>query len=746
MKISWTPNMNDRQRLLLLILILAVVAFFTTGVTNYLLYNAAFEQNRARLLVSAQSQARMMDAVALFDQKHRTNYPKGPTAATISQILDAHERFENWGETAEFVLARREEDQIVFLFRQRHHDHEIPKPVPFDSDLAEPVRRALSGKSGTMVGLDHHGGMVLAAYEPVAVLNFGIVAKIDMAEIRAPFVKTGIITGILALLTILAGAFLFVRTTNPMFRRIQKSEVKYRDLVETSQDLIWRADREGRFTYLNPAWESTLGYSLDEMIGHPFPDFKRPVEREQNLQRHRRIMQEEVPTNFETTYISKTGEEVILIFKAKPLLDGSGQVVGTQGTATDITERKRAEVELSRHKDQLERIVEERTKELKEAQNMFFRREKLAALGQLAGGVGHDFNNVLTPIIGFSELLMDQFSTDSQEYSHLKVILGSAKRAADLVSQILIFGRESEEKKVECQLNSIVDEVVKLIRVTLPVTITIHERIEDANLVLADATQMHQVLMNLCINAGQAMPEGGELEISLENVELDNVACYLGEGLSGPHVRISVADTGVGMDENTLAHLFEPFFTTKDVGKGTGLGLSTVLGIVVKHGGGICVSSQPGKGSTFEVLLPAVETAEGEPIVSQIPDLGGTESILFVDDEETITHLGREMLQRMGYRVAALTSSMEALELFKADPDRFDLVITDQTMPDLTGANLSQQLREIRHDIPIILCTGFSDTVTRDVANDLGINEFVYKPLGKKELGRTVRKVLGNGK
>ncbi len=224
MKISDIPSMNDRQRLLFLILILAIVGIFIAGVTNFFLYNAAFEQNRERLLVSAQSQARIMEAVARFDRLYSTDYPKGAAAATISQIQEAHDNFELFGETGEFTVARREGDQIIFLFRQHRHDLVIPNAVPFDSELAEPMRQALLGRSGTLVGLDYRGETVLAAFEPVAVLNLGIVAKIDLTEIRAPFVRTGITAVILSFFAIVAGAFLFVRTTNPMIRRMHESK------------------------------------------------------------------------------------------------------------------------------------------------------------------------------------------------------------------------------------------------------------------------------------------------------------------------------------------------------------------------------------------------------------------------------------------------------------------------------------------------------------------------------------------
>ena len=322
-------------------------------------------------------------------------------------------------------------------------------------------------------------------------------------------------------------------------------------------------------------------------------------------------------------------------------------------------------------------------------------------------------------------------------------------RAKDLISQILIFSRRTEGKLGICDLRSVLKEGLKLIRATLPATIVIRELIsEKVSLIKADATQMYQLLMNLTVNAGHAMPDGGVLEISLNNVEGDQAVGYIGNALSKPCVRLAVTDTGVGMDEKVLSHIFDPFFTTKEVGKGTGIGLSMVYGIVQQHGGEIFVSTQPGKGSTFEILIPANQgpSEVGTPSDSQYHDYKGRESILFIDDEESISIIGQEILAGMGYRVTAMTRSTEALELFQNDPNHFDLVITDQTMPDMTGVMLCQKLRKIKPDIPIIMCTGYSEKVTPEVLEELGIAELVYKPLKPKEMGQIVRMVLDKDK
>ena len=382
--------------------------------------------------------------------------------------------------------------------------------------------------------------------------------------------------------------------------------------------------------------------------------------------------------------------------------------------------------------------------ELQKTQKQLIQTQKMESIGTLAGGIAHDFNNLLVPILGFTELALSALPHGSKNYENLSQVLNAGEKARDLVSQILAFSRQTEEEQRPIQLAPIIKEALKLLRATFPTTIEIRQNIApETGVVNADPTQIHQILMNLCTNAKHAMPKGGLLEISMVNVDLNEEFCAQHEGLTaGTHVRLSVRDTGCGMNRETLERIFDPFFTTKAIGEGTGMGLSVVHGIVRSHGGNISVYSEPGIGTSFHIYLPVVESiAEARPETAE-PVRGGTESILFVDDDAIVAEIGSETLKRLGYRVATRTSSIEALELFRAKPGEFDLVVTDYTMPNMTGADLTVEILRIRPDIPVILCTGFSHAITQEKACALGIKEFVMKPIVGAELGRTVRRVL----
>lgn len=386
-------------------------------------------------------------------------------------------------------------------------------------------------------------------------------------------------------------------------------------------------------------------------------------------------------------------------------------------------------------------------KELLSTQKQLFQIQKMEIMGTLAGGIAHDFNNILTPILGFTELALSDFSEGSKTYENMSQVLKAGKRARDMVRHILTFSRQTEEEQRPIQLDPIINEVFKLLRATLPTTIEIRQNIApETGVVVADPTQIHQVMMNLCTNAEHAMPKGGLLEISMVNVDLNEEFCAQHEGLTaGTHVRLSVMDTGCGMNRETLERIFDPFFTTKDPGKGTGMGLSVVYGIVKSHRGNITAYSEPGIGTTFHIYLPVVESiSEARPETAE-PVRGGTESLLFVDDEATVAEIGSETLKRLGYRVTTRTSGIEALELFRVKPGEFDLIITDYTMPNMTGADLAVEILRIRPDIPVILCTGFSQAITKEKARALGIKEFVMKPIVGIELGKIVRQVLDAG-
>jgi len=390
------------------------------------------------------------------------------------------------------------------------------------------------------------------------------------------------------------------------------------------------------------------------------------------------------------------------------------------------------------------RETERAYEELRSTQRQLLQAQKMEAIGTLAGGIAHDFNNILTSILGYTEIALSDVPPESTARKDLCQVLEAAQRAKDLVAQILAFSRQTEGERKPIELAPIIKEAIKMLRAVLPTTTEIRYHIApDLSVVNADPTQIHQVLMNLCTNAAQAMPKGGLLEVALTNVELDEKLCAELEDLTpGSYVKLTVSDTGCGMDETTLERIFDPFFTTKAPGEGTGMGLSVVHGIVKSHGGDITVHSEPGVGTTFDVYLPAVESiGEIAPEVVE-PVRGGNESILFVDDEPAVVDISKRTLERLGYHVTTRTSSIEALELFRVKRDDFDLVITDQTMPNMTGSDLATEILRIRSDIPIILCTGFSHAISPEKAAALGIREFVMKPIVGAQLGRTVRRVL----
>ena len=378
--------------------------------------------------------------------------------------------------------------------------------------------------------------------------------------------------------------------------------------------------------------------------------------------------------------------------------------------------------------------------------------QKMEAIGALAGGIAHDFNNILAPILGYSEMLLCDLPESSPLRKDVEQILAAAQRAKDLVKQILSFSRQAEQEIRPVRVGIIVKEALKLLRASLPSTIEIRQNIAPDSLscnVMADPTQIHQIMMNLCTNAGYAMRQrGGLLQVDMENTELDSVfVCRHPELKPGSYLKLSVKDTGLGMEPAVRQKIFDPYFTTKEQGEGTGLGLTVVYGIVKNLGGTITFDSEPGKGSTFHVFLPKVECDIIPETEGKKPLPRGSERILLIDDELCMTEMMRQMLERLGYRVTAHTNSMDALEVFRRRPDQFDLVITDQTMPCMTGTELARECMRIRSGIPVVLCTGFSELVDEEKAPTLGIRGFVMKPVTIATIAETIRCALegGNG-
>ena len=392
-----------------------------------------------------------------------------------------------------------------------------------------------------------------------------------------------------------------------------------------------------------------------------------------------------------------------------------------------------------------ERRRAENEKEKLEAQ--LRQSQKMQAIGTLAGGVAHDFNNILWVIMGNTEIGLRKTPKDSPVHSKLQEILTASNRAKNLVDQILDFSRQDEQERSAVQIHIIAKEAVKMLESTLPSIIEIHKNIDlNCGSVFADPTQIHQMILNLGTNAYHAMEDkNGILEISLNVFDVNSKACESCPELhQGKYVELTVSDSGCGMDKETMERIFEPFFTTKEVGEGTGLGLATVHGIVKSMGGAIKVYSEIGEGTTFRIFLPQHGEENSGKIEKQqeLPDLRGNERILIVDDEQQVVKMVQEMLEELSYTVTTVTDSKAALERFASNPDDFDLVITDQTMPAMTGVELAKQIIHIRPDIPILLTTGFSKMMTEERIKNSGIREFIKKPIVYYELETIVRKVL----
>jgi len=398
----------------------------------------------------------------------------------------------------------------------------------------------------------------------------------------------------------------------------------------------------------------------------------------------------------------------------------------------------------------LEKKVEARTKALAQSERQLQQVMKMQAIGTLAGGIAHDFNNILFPIVGYTELTMDDIPEDSQARRNLEEILKATHRAKELVQQILTFSRQGGQERKCLKIQFLIKEALKLLRATIPSSIEIESHVdENCGPIKGDPTQIHQVIMNLCTNAYHAMQaSGGKLEVALKEVDISYERSQERVGMKvGPHLELTVTDSGHGMEPEVLERIFEPYYTTKEQGKGTGLGLSVIHGIIKNHGGDITVSSQPGKGTQFTVYLPVVDEIDEETeAVASAGATRGSEQILLVDDEKQIIDIEQQILERLGYKVTPKTDSEEALEEFAALPERFDLVITDMTMPKMTGDQLARKLMEIKPDIPVILCTGFNETITEEKALSMGIDKFIMKPIVKDELAGTIRSVLDSRK
>jgi len=434
------------------------------------------------------------------------------------------------------------------------------------------------------------------------------------------------------------------------------------------------------------------------------------------------------PIQYEAPFFDKNRQKKY-VYVSMGKIPGTGRLVMS---LLDVTEKKKAE------------------KRWQGLENQLRKSQKMEAIATLAGGIAHDLNNILSPILGYADMIMRTTDSFTTTYRRSEKIHRAALRAADLVSQILFFNRGEAEEKQVFHLHPLIAEVVKLLQGSIPSTIKIVDQVEkNCGLVRADATQIHQVLMNLCTNAYHAMEDaGGILTVGLQQKQLTAADMIeypnLPEG-QGDYLVIMVSDTGCGMPGDILERIFEPYFTTKEDGKGTGLGLAMAYSIVTSLHGDILVETQPGKGSSFSVMLPAVADqshAEAKDVSPAVCPAGCGERLLLVDDEPDVLDMWKEGLEFLGYAPKAFISSHKALEYYKTSHDQVDLVITDQTMPGKTGMELAKQMIAINKELPIILCSGYADPVTRQKVADAGIRRFVLKPVTAQILSQEIQKVL----
>ena len=503
--------------------------------------------------------------------------------------------------------------------------------------------------------------------------------------------------------------------------QIAREREKLRTLSDKAPFGMVLVDRQGRFTYINQKFTDLFGYALCDIPdgrtwcrkAYPDAEYRHEV-----IAEWREDLGDANPGQKQNnifTVVCNDGKRKIVEFIYTVLISGEGLM-----TCEDITELKRLE-------------------------NQLRQSQKLEALGTLAGGIAHDFNNILAGIIGFTEMVLEDMPFDARQNRRLEMALKGAYRGRDLVKQILAFSRHGEQDRKPLSLTQTVEDALAMLRPVFPSTVEIvWKKPAGYDQILGDPVQVQQVLTNLCTNAAYAMREqGGILEIGVSGTVVGpGQPAPVAEMKPGEYIVLTVSDTGGGMEPDTLGRIFDPFFTTKGKGDGTGLGLSVSHGIVESHGGYISVESEPGRGSTFSVYFPQLKEAAIIPHEEAPPLPRGSERILIVDDEDVLVELNRQRLTSLGYDVVATTSSIAALRIFREAPYNFDLVVTDQTMPHLTGTELAAELVKVKPDIPIILCTGHRGRVTPEQAQGSYFRSCIGKTVNKREMAEAIRRVL----
>lgn len=628
-------------------------------------------------------------------------------------LMDSEERFRRLFETAE--------DGILLLEKS---EGKIAHVNPSVTRICGYSEEECVGKDLKDIGILHHMGDIFEITKMLT--NEGIIHQNDIT------IKTKTGKDIYAEMYCVDKTSLIQSNIRDITERkhakkaLQYSEKRYRSLFNSIRDAILVADLNRTIIDCNQAFVDLFGYLKEEMHSKQTLSIYESEEGFRRMGVAIKDHMDEPGFLYTAQYQKKDGS----IFPGETsvfyLVDDKNAKIGYIGLIRDVTQSQQ----------------EQEYRNTLQAQ--LIQTQKMESIGTLAGGIAHDFNNILSAILGFTELALSGVEKATPVEDDLQEVYRAGLRAKDLVQQILTFARQSEEDFKPIQVDFIIKEVLKFIRSSIPTTIEIKQNIACNSLIMGNSTQVHQIMMNLCTNAAHAMEdEGGILQITLKDITIDRTANQKKLKLKfGNYIELTVSDTGVGIEPHLIEKIFEPYFTTKIKGEGTGLGLALVHGIVETYGGEMIVESTLGNGTVFTIYLP-IAREKKDPLNYKSDELStGQERILFVDDEAPIVNIASRMLGQLGYSVTARTSSLDALNLFKLNPSAFDLVISDVTMPKMTGDQLTQKLIEIRPDIPVILCTGYSKKFSEEAASTIGIQAFVNKPIIQENLARVVRDVL----
>ena len=584
--------MKEKKSLFLLISTMIIVVVVSLCISMVLLYNVSFHQTETRLIEIVHNRAQLIEAIADFNSKYSSQYPGNQLEATIYQLERARENFQGFGKTGEFTLAHLINGQMIFLINQRFQKNKLPSPIPFDSELAEPMRLSLSGKTGTVIGPDYRGETVLAAYQPVKSLNLGIVAKIDMSEIRSPFIKAAIYTLSASLILILLGAFTFRKVTKPILKDLEESEKRIRNIFDHAAIGITHSNIERNILDANKDFCELTGYTKKELIGKNLSEITYEEDRAyDNREREKVLKSEENSYSLEKRYVKKNGAITWVRVTVSLVKDSKQTPKYFLAIVEDISARKKYETALKQYSEKLEEMVNERTKELEETQEKLLRQEKLAALGQLAGSVGHELRNplgIMTNAVLY--LQTEENLTDSEKEEFLEIISRQIKISGKIISDLLEFGRTKKTQKTIVQVEKIVTEVIG--DLNKPENVLINREFEEnLSAVNTDEQHLRMITQNIISNACQSIKEEGIVTVSLSQ--------------SNSTVILRISDTGCGMDQETVDKLYEPLFTTKS--SGIGLGMAITKNLAEMNNIKIEVDSKLNVGTNFTLSIPVGE-------------------------------------------------------------------------------------------------------------------------------------------